>query len=109
MAKTINNRDTYKATSITCLLIGTLLLVNKFISFQSMGLAWVMDKNNFILYAGIIFLLFKRDKTIGVVLTAIWLLINIGVVMGVLGALSAYILPITLLIIGGALYFASTK
>ena len=51
-----------------------------------------------LLYASICFLIFKRDKSIGFVLLGLWLVMNIGLVMSLLGSLSGYLLPLTLLI-----------
>ena len=108
-AKSSNWKDTYKATALTLLLIGPLLLIDKLIPFRSFGMEWVMQKDNFLIYAGIIFLLFKKDKSIGIVLLSLWLIMNIGLVLSLLGAVSAYLLPLVLLIIGGVLYFLSTR
>ncbi len=108
-AKSTNNKDTYRATALAFMLIGSLMLINKVLPFESLGLGWVMQKDNFILYASIIFLIFKRDKSIGLILLGLWLMMNIGLVVSLLGAVSGYLLPLALLLGGGFLYFLSTR
>ena len=109
-AKANNSKDTYLATAVTFMVIGALFLIDKLIHFSSIGLPWVMNKDNMLLYAAACFLIFKRDKSIGLVLLGLWLVMNIGLVMSLLGSLSGYLLPLTLLIIGIILYwFAKRK
>ena len=107
--KANNNRDTYKATAITLIVFGILYLVDKLVHFSAIGLPWVMNKDNMLLYAAACFLIFKRDKSIGLVLLGLWLVMNIGLVMSLLGSLSGYLLPLTLLIIGIILYWFAKR
>lgn len=86
--KANNNKDTYKATAVAFIVIGTLFLINKLLPFASIGLPWVMNNDNLLLYASISFLIFKRDKSVGFVLLGLWLVMNIGLVMSLLGSLS---------------------
>lgn len=107
--KANNNKDTYKATAVAFIVIGTLFLINKLLPFASIGLPWVMNKDNLLLYASISFLIFKRDKSVGFVLLGLWLVMNIGLVMSLLGSLSGYLLPLALLIIGIFLFWVSKR
>lgn len=109
MATATNNKDTYKATAVFLVVMGILYLLDKLIHFSSAGLPWVMQKDTMLLYASVIFLWFKRDKSIGIILAGIWLIQNIGLVISLLGQMSAYLLPAALLIIGILLYFLSTR
>ena len=104
-----NSKDTYLATAVTFMVIGALFLIDKLIHFSSIGLPWVMNKDNMLLYAAACFLIFKRDKSIGLVLLGLWLVMNIGLVMSLLGSLSGYLLPLTLLIIGIILYWFAKR
>lgn len=104
-----NSKDTYMATAITFIVIGTLFLIDKLIHFSSIGLPWVMNRDNLLLYASLCFLIFKRDKSIGLVLLGLWLVMNIGLVMSLLGSLSGYLLPLTLLIIGIILFWIAKR
>lgn len=85
-AKASNSKDTYLATAVTFIVIGALYLIDKLIHFSTLGLPWVMNKDNMLLYASICFLIFKRDKSIGFVLLGLWLVMNIGLVMSLLGS-----------------------
>ena len=108
-AKANNSKDTYLATAVTFMVIGALFLIDNLIDFSSIGLPWVMNKDNMLLYAAACFLIFKRDKSIGLVLLGLWLVMNIGLVMSLLGSLSGYLLPLTLLIIGIILYWFAKR
>lgn len=105
----VNHKDTYKVSAIFLIVMGILYLVDKLIGFASYGLPWVMQKDNLLLYAAVIFLWFKTDKSVGIVLAGIWLILNIGLVIALLGQMSAYLLPAALLIIGVILYLVSTR
>ena len=49
-AKANNSKDTYLATAVTFMVIGALFLIDKLIHFSSIGLPWVMNKDNMLLY-----------------------------------------------------------
>ena len=105
----VNHKDTYKASAVFLIVMGMLYLIDKFIGFASHGLPWVMQKDNLLLYAAVIFLWFKVDKSVGIVLAGIWLILNIGLVIALLGQMSAYLLPAALLLVGVILYLVSTR
>lgn len=109
MAAATNNKDTYRATAVFLVVMGVLYLVDKLISFSSMGASWVMQKDTMLLYASAVFLWFKRDKSVGIILAGIWLIQNIGLVIALLGQMSAYLLPAALLLVGILLYFLSSR
>ncbi len=108
-SKANNHKDTYLATGYTLILAGILFLLDKLIHFADIGLPWVMAKDNLILYAAVIFLIFKRDKSVGCILAGLWLILNLSMVMSLIGSLSGYLLPIALLLAGGILYFMARK
>ena len=60
-------------------------------------------------HAAVIFLWFKSDKSVGIILAGIWLIQNIGLVIALLGQMSAYLLPLALLLVGVILYFISSR
>ena len=91
-----NNKDTYKATAVTLIVMGVLYLIDKLIHFSTLGIPWVMNKDNLLLYTAVIFLFIKRDK-------------SVGLIVSLLGSMSGYLLPLALLIIGGILYLISTR
>ena len=49
-AKASNSKDTYLATAVTFIVIGALYLIDKLIHFSSLGLPWVMNKDNLFIY-----------------------------------------------------------
>ena len=104
-----NNKDTYKATAVTLIVMGVLYLIDKLIHFSTLGIPWVMNKDNLLLYTAVIFLFIKRDKSVGLVLLGLWLVLNIGLIVSLLGSMSGYLLPLALLIIGGILDLISTR
>ena len=105
----VNHKDTYKASAVFLIVMGMLYLIDKFIGFAAHWLPWVMQKDNLLLYAAVIFLWFKADKSVGIVLAGIWLILNIGLVIALLGQMSAYLLPAALLLVGVILYLVSTR
>lgn len=59
------HKDTYRATAVFLVLTGLLYLIDKWVGFGHLGLPWVMQKDTMLLYAAIIFLWFKSDKSVG--------------------------------------------
>lgn len=100
-----NHKDTYLATSIVLMVVGALFLLNRLIDFSTYGYGWVVDKNYLLLFAAIVFLVVKRDKSVGIVLLAIWTILNIGLIVSLLGQLSGYLLPLVLLLAGIILFY----
>lgn len=108
-AKASNHKDTYKAAAILMALMGVLYLLDRLIGFAAHGLPWVMQKDTIVLYAAVIFLWFKADKSVGIVLAGIWLVQNIELVISLLGQLSGYLLPLALLLVGLLLYWFASR
>lgn len=104
-----NHRDTYKAAALTLILFGVLHLIDKILHFSSLGLSWVMRKDHFLLYTAVVFLLFKNDKSVGLVLIGLWLMLNFGLIASLVGSASAYMLPLVLLLMGGVMYWLSSR
>ncbi len=100
-------QENYRAAALSFILVGVLLLTDRLIGFSNIGADWVMNRSNFLLYIGAIFLLVKRDKTIGLALGGVWVVLNLGKVFALLGSLSGYVLPAVLLIAGIALFLKS--
>ena len=107
--KVSSQKDTYKATAVFLVLMGVLYLLDKCIDFSDYNLDWVMQKDTMLLYAAVTFLWFKSDKSVGLILAGIWLIQNIALVTALLGQVSTYLLPLTLLLIGVLLYWLSSK
>ena len=108
-AKATNHKDTYQATAVFLVVMGILYLLDKWIGFAAHGLPWIMQKDTMLLYASVVFLWFKSDKSVGIILAGIWLIQNINLVTELLGQMSSYLLPTSLLAVGVILYFISSK
>lgn len=109
MASASNHNDTYRALSVFLILTGVFYLIDKWLPFESLGMGWIMHKDTILLFAAATFLWFKSDKSVGLILAGIWLIQNIGLVVSLLGQLSAFLLPATLMLIGLLLYWFSNK
>lgn len=108
-SKTSSHKDTYRATAVFLVLMGVLYLLDKWIGFSHCGLSWVMQKDTMLLYAAVTFLWFKSDKSVGIILAGIWLIQNVALVTALLGQVSAFLLPLTLLLVGILLYWLSSR
>ena len=108
-AKAINHKDTYRAAAVLLAFMGALYLVDKLVGFAAHGFPWVMQKDTMLLYAAVIFLWFKANKSVGIILAGLWLIQNIGLVVSLLGHMSGYLLPLALLLVGLLLYWLSSR
>ena len=108
-AKANNNKDTYKATGITLMVFGVLYLLDKLVHFAALGLPWVMQKDNFLLYTAIIFLLVKHDKAVGLALAVLWLSLNFGLFTALMGTMLAYLMSLALVVIGSTFSFIAPR
>ncbi len=109
MSYSKNNKDTLLALSVTLIVMGLLFLMDKLGLFSKYDYDWAMAKDNLLLITSIIFLIFKREKTVGLVLLGIWIVLNIGTIIAFLGQLSGFLLPLILLIIGIILFIMYKK
>ncbi len=104
-----NHKETYLASSITLMVAGVLFMLDKYFYFAAHGYGWLVDKSNLLLFAAIIFLLVKSEKTVGLLLLFIWAILNLGLIINLLGHLSGYLLPLGLLVVGVILFFMSRR
>ena len=103
------HKDTYRATAVFLVLTGLLYLIDTKKKDALLCEKKEMQQDTMLLYAAIIFLWFKSDKSVGLILLGIWLIQNIGLVISLLGQMSTFLLPATLLVIGVLLYFLSSR
>ena len=103
----VNHKDTYKASAVFLIVMGMLYLIDKFIGFASHGLPWVMQKDNLLLYAAVIFLWFKADKSVGIVLAGVYAVLNNQLAVGVLGEGFPFFLSWGLFVFGCTFYLFS--
>ena len=105
----VNHKDTYKASAVFLIVMGMLYLIDKFIGFASHGLPWVMQKDNLLLYAAVIFLWFKADKSVGIVLAGLCVGFKISLVVGFLGGRCSFFLLAALLLFGVVFFFCFAR
>lgn len=91
------------------LLYGLLFLVNMLYPFSKLGLGWILEIDNLILYAAILFLFLKKDKTDGAILALIWILVNFQFIIELLGKVSGYVIPGIFVIVGLFLVIRALK
>lgn len=100
-----NHKDTYLATSITLMVAGVIFMLDRWLNLSSLGYGWLASKDNLLLFAALIFLIVKSDKSVGIILLAIWIVLNMNLIVALLGHLSGYLLPLTLFLVGLLLFY----
>lgn len=107
MAKTSNNRLAY---GLIVLIVGVIYLLSKTGILMSIPYAdRLMNVGTFFLVAGIIFLFTKAEKTMGIIFTAIGVIMNFDFLSGWLKSYSALIVPVALIAIGLGMVLTSKK
>lgn len=99
-------RDENKlATGITIVIIGLIHLVDKSKVIALNSAVWqeLIDWRSYLIYAALAFLIVKTDKTIGIILLVLGILLRIGAILHYLGNWQAYLIPVLLIIIGTSL------
>lgn len=93
------------ATGITILVIGLIHLIDKthLIAINSAVWQELIDWRSYFIYAALAFLIVKTQKTFGIVLLVIGILLRIGALISLMGKFQAYLIPGFLIIIGATL------
>lgn len=98
MAK--GNKGIYLPCGVSLIFFGLLFLLNAMLPLSKYDLQWVMEKDNLLLYSAIIFLVMGSSKGVGVLLTTLWVIMNLGLVSQFFGGLSYLVIP-AVLVLGG--------
>lgn len=107
MAKSSSNRLPF---GLIMLLVGVIYLLSKTGILEKIPyISKMMNIGTFFLIAGIIFLLTKTEKTVGIVFTAIGIIINFDFFFGWIHNYSSLIIPIALIGIGLAMVLTAKK
>lgn len=107
MAKKSNDRFSY---GLIIMIYGAIFLLSKTGALKYIPYGDnLMSVGTFFLIAGIILLLTKAEKTIGIVLTAIGLIINADLFFGWIQNFSAFIIPVALIALGLVMVLTSKK
>lgn len=107
MAKSTSNRLPY---GLLILIVGIIYLLNKTGMLAHIPYAdKLMNIGTFFLIAGVIFLFTKAEKTMGIIFTAIGLIMNFDFFFGWIHNFSSLIVPIILVAIGLFMVITSKK
>lgn len=98
MAKKSNNNLSY---GLILTIFGLLILLSKtgVLSHIPYG-SYLISIGSFFLITGIIFLLTKSEKTIGIIFTAIGVILNADIFFGWIYSFSNLIIPVILIVFG---------
>ena len=89
------------AWGVTLLVFGVIILLEKLGVSQFMPFFnFLTSTGSYFLIAGVIFLIFKKEKTLGLVLTIVGVIIHSDFFFGWLKAYRAMMLPLALIAIG---------
>lgn len=107
MAKNSGNRFPY---GLLILIIGIIYLLSKTGILAHIPYAdKLMNVGTFFLIAGIIFLFTKAEKTMGIVFTAIGVIMNFDFFLGWIHNFSSLIIPVILIAVGLFMVITSKK
>ncbi len=105
-----NKQSDRMAWGITLLAFGVLLLLDRLGVTDMLPFGrFLQSPGTYFLTAGIIFLIKKKEKTLGLVLSAIGVLIHSDLFFGWIKVSQNFLLPIVLFVIGGALVLINKK
>lgn len=102
-------KDNRLSWGITLIFFGILSLLNHLNVFPEGIAQYLFEFRNYPIYAGIIFLLTNKNRTIGIVLLGIGLLLRLSDIINLTRNLSDYVWPTLLIIAGVILVTRSTK
>lgn len=109
MASSVRRSDKM-AWGMTFLVFGILILMEKLGITQSLPFAsFLSSTGTYFLAAGIIFLIYKQEKTLGLVFTIIGLIIHSDLFFGWMHIYRKLVLPLSLLTVGLILVLSNRK
>lgn len=101
-------KDNRLSWGITLIFFGLLFLLNHLHVIPESAAQYVFDFRNYPIYAGIIFLLTNKNRTIGIVLLVIGLFLRLSDIIQMTRNFSDYVWP-SLLILAGIVLLIGTK
>lgn len=107
---TIDKRSDKMAWGVTLLVFGVLILLDKIGVTDNLPFTdFIQSAGTYFLAAGIIFLIYRKEKTLGLVFTVIGLIIHSDLFFGWMRDYRNLLLPIALLAIGLILVLSNRK
>lgn len=89
------------AWGVILIAFGVLIMLDRMgISSDNTIMAFLRSPGTYFLLAGIIFLIFKPEKTLGIVLTVVGLIIHSDLFFGWMNNYRSYMIPLILVIAG---------
>jgi hypothetical protein len=102
-------KDSRLAWGVSLLIFGIIFLVKQLNIIPEELHAYIFDYKNYPLIIGIIFLLFHKNKSIGLVLIVVGLLFRLSDIIRLTQHISDFIWPVLLIIAGAILVFGMKK
>lgn len=103
------NKDNRLAWGVSLLVFGVLFLINQLHVLPQNVSDFVFDFKNYPFILGIIFLLFHKNKNIGIVLLVVGILFRLQDIIHLTRNVSEYVWPILLIVAGVILIFGVKK
>lgn len=103
------DKDNRLAWGVSLLVFGVLFLINQMHVLPENISNFVFDLKNYPIILGIIFLLFHKNKNIGIVLLVVGLLFRLQYIIHLTRNISEYVWPILLIVAGSILVFGVKK
>jgi len=102
-------KDSRLAWGISLLLFGVMFLLRQMGLFPHEASEIIFDFKNFPLIIGVIFLIWHKNKSIGLVLLVVGMLLRLQDIIHWTQSLSEYVWPLLLIIAGVILLFGAMK
>ncbi|MDP4271155.1 MAG: hypothetical protein Q8909_13685 [Bacteroidota bacterium] len=93
------------AVGITIFALGIIQLLTRMRIAPVQSAIWqeLIDWRSIIIIAALSFLIVKTDKTIGIILLVLGILLRMGLILQYLGNWDAYLMPLSLIVFGSIL------
>jgi hypothetical protein len=102
-------KDNRLSWGITLIFFGVLFLLNRLHVFPDSMAQYIFEFRNYPIYAGIIFLLTNKNRTIGIVLLVIGLFLRLSDIIQMTRNFSDYVWPVLLIVAGVILVIGIKK
>lgn len=102
-------KDSRLAWGVSLLIFGIIFLVKQLNIIPEELNAYIFDYKNYPLIIGVIFLLFHKNKSIGLVLIVVGILFRLSDIIRLTQHISDFIWPVLLIIAGAILVFGMKK
>lgn len=102
-------KDNRMAWGVSLLVFGIMFLINQLNLLPPAVSDFIFDIKNYLFILGIIFLIYHKNKNIGIVLLVVGVLFRLNNIIDWTKNISNYIWPVLLIVAGGILIFGISK